>query len=343
MKLTARNIDSFLKSPDPVARVVLVYGPDNGLMRERATQIALTVVKDINDPFNVAVLSTDILADDPARLSDEAGAISMMGGDRVIRIENAADKLTPLIKSYLAGASKNSLKNALVILEAGELTTKSSLRKLCENAKDAAALPCYVEDERDLSRLIRETLAAYNLKIDNDAVAWLASNISGDRMKARGELEKLATYKGSEATPISLADVQAACGESGARSLDDLIFSVGGRQAARALSVYNQLLEEGVPFIVVLRALQSHFRRLHATKAHIESGTDFQAAMYKLSPPVFFKYQSMFENQLRLWSIPALNKVMTRLMDVEATCKKTGTPVETLCAQAVLGISSIRG
>jgi DNA polymerase III subunit delta len=339
MKLTARNIDGFIKKPDPAARVILVYGPDNGLMRERAQALALTVVKDLNDPFNVAALSAEILADDPARLSDEAGAISMMGGDRVIRIENAGDKLTVLIKGYLANPSPTTL----VILEASELTTKSSLRKLCEAAKNAAAVPCYVEDERDLGRLIRETMQSHNLRIDNDAVGWLAANISGDRMKARGELEKLALYKGKEPTPVSIQDAQAACGESGARNLDDLIFSVGGRQSNKALQVYNQLQEEGVPFIVVLRALQTHFRRLHATKARLQDGSDLQAALYALSPPPFFKYEPLFREQVNMWSIPTLNRVMSRLMDVEASCKKTGAPVETLCAQALLGISSIRG
>jgi DNA polymerase-3 subunit delta len=339
MKITARQIDPFIKKPDPAARIILIYGPDSGLMRERAVALALTVVKDIADPFNVAVLSTDILADDPARLSDEANAISMMGGDRVIRVENAGDKLTPLIKSYLAAPPSGTL----VILEAGELTTKSSLRKLCESAKNAAALPCYVEDERDLSRLIRETMQTHNLRIDNDAVAWLAANISGDRMKARGEIEKLALYKGKEPTPVSLIDAQAACGEGGARNLDDLIFSVGGRQSAKALQVYNQLQEEGVPFIVVLRALQTHFRRLHATKARLQDGSDLQSALYALSPPPFFKYEPLFREQVNLWSLPTLNRVMTRLSDVEASCKKTGAPVETLCAQALLGIASIRG
>ena len=338
MKLTARNIDAFIKTPDPAARVILVYGPDNGLMRERATALALTIVKDIADPFNVAALSTDILLDDPARLADEAGAISMMGGDRVIRVENAGDKLTPLIKTYLTNPSPTTL----VILEAGELTTKSSLRKLWESAKNAAAIPCYVEDERDLGRLIRDTMQSHNLRIDNDAVAWLAANISGDRMKARGEIEKLALYKGNENTPVSLADAQAACGESGARNLDDLIFSVGGRQSGKALKIYNQLQEEGVPFIVILRALQTHFRRLHATKARLQDGSDLQSALYALSPPPFFKYEPLFREQVGSWSIPALDRVMSRLMDVEASCKRTGTPAETLVAQSLLGISSIR-
>jgi DNA polymerase-3 subunit delta len=204
-------------------------------------------------------------------------------------------------------------------------------------------VPCYVEDERDLGRLIRDTLQSHGLRIDNDAVGWLAANIAGDRMKARGEIEKLALYKGKENSPISLADAQAACGESGARSLDDLIFSVGGRNSAKALQVYNQLNEEGVPFIVVLRALQTHFRRLHATKARMQDGSDMQTALYALSPPPFFKYEPLFREQVNMWSVPTLDRVMSRLMDVEASCKKTGAPVETLCAQTLLGISSIRG
>lgn len=338
MKLTARNIDSFIKKPDPAARVVLIYGPDNGLMRERSQKIALTIVKDLNDPFNVAALSTDILIDDPARLSDEAFAISMMGGDRVIRVEDAGDKLTPLLKDYL----KNPSPSALILLEAGELTTKSSLRKLCESVANAAALPCYVEDERDLSRLIRETMQENNLSIDNDAVLWLASAISGNRMKVRSELEKLITYKGEDSSPVTLADVQAVCGEGGAKSIDDLIFSVGNKQTARALEVYNQLLEEGVNFVVILRSLQNHFRRLHVTKSRIENGSDAGTAMKSLNPPVFYKYESAFQNQLRLWSIPVLNKVMARLTDLEASCKRTGAPVDTLCAQAVLGISAMK-
>ena len=146
MKLAFRDIEPFVKKPDPAARVILVYGPDDGLMRERSKAIGGTVVEDLNDPFNVAALSADLLLEDPAKLNDEANAMSMMGGDRLIRIENATDKLTPLLKEYLEAPSAHSL----IILEAGELGPRSSLRQLCEKAKNAAALPCYVEDERDL-------------------------------------------------------------------------------------------------------------------------------------------------------------------------------------------------
>lgn len=335
MKLSFRDIEPFVKSPNPAARVVLVYGPDDGLMRERAKTIGMSVVEDFNDPFNVAVLSTEELAADPARLSDEAGAISMMGGDRLIRVENAADKLTPLIKEYLENASDS----ALVVLEAGELGPRSSLRQLCEKAKNAAALPCYVEDERDLSRLIRDSMQDANLRIEPDAVTWLAANISGNRQKARMEIEKLITYKGSEQTPISLGDVQACCGEAGVKSFDNLIYYVAGNRSIDAMRTYQSLIEEDVPFIAILRALQNHFRRLHMTKSHLQNGENMDAAMKRLSPPVFFKQADAFKSQVSRWSLPALEATLSKLMSLEASCKQTGMPAETLCAQAILGIS----
>jgi len=335
MKLTFRQIEPFVKSPDPKARVVLVYGPDNGLMRERAKTIGLSIVNDYSDPFNVAVLSAEQLADDPARLIDEAHAISMMGGGRLIRIENAGDKLTTLIKDYLKDPSEHNL----VILEAGELGPRSSLRKACESSKNAAALPCYVEDERDLSRLIRDTLQEANINIEPDAMTWLAVNISGNRQKVRSELEKLITYKGSETTPLTLVDAQAACGAAGVDSLDTLVYSAGGGRPKEALKAYDTLLGEGVPFITMLRSLQNHFRRLHVAKSRMERGESPEAAMKKLAPPIFFKQESAFKAQLQRWSLPVLAQTGTRLAVLEAQCKQTGAPVETLCSQALLSIS----
>jgi len=117
MKLTSRQIDSFLKSPDRAARVILVYGPDDGLVRERAKTIGRTIVADLNDPFNAVTLSGEILASDPARLMDEAMAQSLMGGARLIRIEGGGDKLTVLIRDYLKVPSDSNL----VVIEGGEL------------------------------------------------------------------------------------------------------------------------------------------------------------------------------------------------------------------------------
>lgn len=340
MKLTWKQIDPFIKNPDPKARVVLIYGPDDGLMRERAKIIGRTIVEDLEDPFNVIALTTEILSEDPARLSDEANAMSMMGGARLIKIANGADKLTPLIKQYLEDPSQDNL----VIIEAGELSTRSSLRKACEQAKNAAALPCYIEDERGMSNLVRDSLSNAGLRIDHDALHYFSANIMGDRARARGEIEKLITYMGDTPTKklVSIQDVQASCGDTGTATLDELIYAVAGANAKVAMAAYNRLIGEGVAEIVILRTLQNHFRRLHYMHALMGSGQSMDQAMKSLQPPIFFKFATPFKGHVSKWKGKKLDMVMTKLADLEAQTKMTGTPVQTLCAQAILSLSMMR-
>lgn len=339
MKLTWKQIDPFLKSPDPKARVVLVYGPDDGLMRERAKTISKHIVDDLEDPFNVVSLTTEILAEDPARLSDEANAMSMMGGGRLIKINNGADKLTPLIKSYLEDPSQENL----VVIEAGELGTRSSLRQLCEKAKNAAALPCYVEDERGMTNLIRESLSNAGFRIDHDALHYFAANIMGDRGRARNEIEKLITYMGDQDNKmVSIADIAASCGDTGTATLDELIYAITGNNPKTAMAAYNRLVGEGVAEIVVLRTLQNHFRRLHYTQSLMQQGQSADQAVKSLQPPIFFKFLTPFKAQLSKWKGKKLDIVMGKLADLEAQTKTSGAPVQTLCAQAILSLSMMR-
>ena len=341
MKLTWKQIEPFVKSPDPKARVVLIYGPDDGLMRERAKIIGKTIVPDLDDPFNVTAMTTQQINDDPACLVDEANAISMMGGARLIIISNGADKLTPTIKAYLENPSPENL----IIIEAGELGTRSSLRQLCEKSKNAAALPCYVEDERGMGNLIRETLSQSGFRIESDAVHFFSTAIMGDRARARNEIEKLMIYMGDPKTQnnfITIADVAASCGEAGAASIDDLVYAVAGSNSKLAMSTYNKLIAEGTIDVVILRSLQNHFRKLHYTNAMMKGGKSMDEAIKSLQPPLFFKLATPFKSHLSKWKGRKLDMVMAKLAELEAQTKRSGAPVHTLCAQAILSLSVMR-
>lgn len=336
MKLTWKDIEPFVKKPDAKARAILIYGPDDGLVKERSAAIGKSVVEDLNDPFNVAVLSADGLSDDPARLNDEANAMSMMGGSRLIRIEDSTDKLTVLLKDYLADPSRDNL----VVLEAGELGPRSSLRALFEKSPNAAAVPCYVDDEKGVGNLIRQTLSAGGYSIQADASAWLAQNIAGDRLRVRAEIDKLMIYMGDVSKTVKLEDAMAACGEAGDQSMDDLLYAIGAGRTEAALKAYTKLLGEGVAMISILRSLQGHFRKLHYIKSLMNDGAGADEAMKKLQPPIFFKNIEPFKAQLRKWGDDRLLSILGRLNQVEAQSKQTGTPVETLGSQVILSLSS---
>ena len=92
MKIEPRQVEAFLKKPDPKIRGVVIYGNDDGLVAERAVALARTVCEDLKDPFRVVDIAGDVLKGDPARLADEFGAMSLMGGRRVIRVRPAGEE-----------------------------------------------------------------------------------------------------------------------------------------------------------------------------------------------------------------------------------------------------------
>ena len=51
-------------------------------------------------------------------------------------------------------------------------------------------------------------------------------------------------------------------------------------------------------------------------------------------PKIFFKYEDSFQNQLNTWSEASLANALQKLSELEARTKQTGTPVETVTAQA---------
>ena len=73
--LKGSDIDKFLTRPQ--RSIVLVFGPDAGLVRERAEALIRMSVDDLKDPFQLARLEGDDLASEPSRLDEEANTIPL--------------------------------------------------------------------------------------------------------------------------------------------------------------------------------------------------------------------------------------------------------------------------
>lgn len=333
MKIEPRNTTQFLKSPNKNLNAILVYGPDCGLVSERAKTLCHTIVDDLNDPFSVSKLTGEAILEDSAILADEASAIPMLGGDKLVHVTSVGNKNTPAFKEYLANPSNGSL----VVLEAGALAATSSLRKLFETSDNAAALACYVEGGGDLIRTINDLLAQQNCKVDRDAAIWLASAIDGDRAKVRGELEKLSIYHGNSLEPITLDEAKAVCADAGSAELDELAYALSSRKPSDALKAYSKLDAQGVAIILILRTLQNHFRKLHLAKKRLEDGEQLDKIIKSLR--IFFKQAPAFKAGVQALSSNRLLLTLERLCDLEARCKKTGAPINTLCSQAFLSIA----
>lgn len=336
MKIPPRDIDRFVQSPDPQCRAFLVYGPDEGLVRERAAILGKHVVADLSDPFNVIDLPGATIEDDPARLADELAAMSMMGGRRLIRIRDGAEKAAAIIEESLKTVL--SADNILVI-EAGDLKPASKLRSLFEKMKDGAAVACYADDAGNLSRILAQDFSAQGLKIDRDALMSLAEKLVGDRALARSMVEKIITYKGTEGGTVTLDDVLACTEDSALLYIDDLTRAAFSGNTVAAGQMLERLFQEGINPVGILRGLQNHCKKLLFVKALVEDGENQGSAIKKLRPPIFFKAEKDFIAHLNLWTPPRLKTLLEQLTETEALCKTTGAMAETITDRLVFRIS----
>ncbi|MBV8537715.1 MAG: DNA polymerase III subunit delta [Alphaproteobacteria bacterium] len=334
MKIDTRGIAGFLKRPDPAARAILLYGPDAGLIKERAEVLARTVVEDLADPFRIVDLSGDAIAGDPARLADEAAAIAMTGGRRVVRVRDAGNESTVAFESFL----EHPMGDALIIVEGGELDGRSTLRKLFEKSANAAAIACYRDEGRDLAAVVRDTLQRAKVRCDDETLAWLVDRLGGDRLVTRAEIEKLALYVG-EGNTATLADARAMVGDSAEIGFDDLANAAASGDVAELERARAKLDGEGIPAIAQLRAVQRHFTRLHLCAGMIAGGRDEKGAMMALRPPVFWKEEAAFRAQLKRWSGERLGRALGRILDAEIQCKSPGAPSELVAARCLMALA----
>jgi DNA polymerase III subunit delta len=334
MKLPAGRVETFLKRPDPAIRAVLLFGPDSGLVRERADALGRTVTQDLSDPFRVADLTGALIAADPARLSDEAAQIGLMGGRRLVRVREAGDSQSALFSRFLAGTPSDSL----VVVEAGDIPARGSLRRVFDDAPAGVAIGCYPDTARDLAEVIRTTLAAHNITASRDASEFLVTHLGGDRLLTRSELEKLALYVG-DGGRVEIDDAQAAITDSATLSLDDAVLAATEGNGAALDRALGRVFQEGEAPVSVIRAALRHLQRLHALSARIASGDAIDNALRSARPPIFFKQQDSFRRQLALWNESRLRRQLDLLVTAEARLKTTGIPAETVCRAALFELA----
>lgn len=346
MKLAPARIAAFLERPDPAIVAVLLYGPDAGLVAERAARLVRAVAGEPADPFRASELEPERVAARPALLLLEAQALSFTGGRRVVRVRDADDGLAAALRELLS----LERAEALVVIEAGELGPGSKLRQLAERATNAAAIGCWPEAERDRPATVRAILAEHGLVAEPDALAWLADRLAADRGVMRGELDKLALYLAdrppeeagrprSRTATVRLEDAIAAVGDGSALALDDAIFAALAGDATRLERDLARLLATGEAPVRILRAASATILRLYRLHGELERGTALEEALANARPPVHFRIKDRLAAAVRRWPSDRLAAALARLLQAELEIKSGRRPEELLCRHALAALA----
>jgi DNA polymerase III subunit delta len=332
--IKAFEVDRFIARPDAGTPIVLIYGPDAGLVRERVDALVRACVDDPNDPFALARLEGEDLSANPSRLAEEAHTVPLFGGRRAVLVKAGTRNIAAAVESVIASPSNE----CRVIIEAGDLRKSAPLRALCEKAKVAAALPCYPDGVRDLDRLIDDEMRAAKLAIAPDARAALLALLGGDRLASRGEIRKLALYAQGQKT-IELADVMAVVADASNLALDGVIDAAFAGKTAAVETEFSKARAGGSSPAAIVSAAIRQVANLHKMKLTVESGDSVEFAMKRGAPPVHFTREKPIGEALRVWTPARLLRAMQQLAEASLEARRQPVLAEAIAQRTLLSIA----
>jgi DNA polymerase III subunit delta len=330
--LKARDVDRFMASPDPARPVVLVFGPDAGLVRERAEALIRASVDDPKDPFQLARLDGDDLAGEPTRLVEEANTIPLFGGRRAVWVKAGSRNFAPAVDALVQAPSPD----CRVVIEAGDLRGNAPLRVTCERAKCAVTLPCYADAERDLVRLIDDEMRDAGLAISSEARNALVPLLGGDRLASRHEVRKLALFARGK-TRVELDDVMAVVADASTLVLDGLIDAAFAGRTGELEVQFGKAHTAGTAGGTIISAAQRQVSQLHMARLAVDQGVPVSQAAEGIRPFLHFSRRPAVEAALRIWSSARLERAMAQLADAALEARKQKqTGIAAVIAQRTL-------
>lgn len=333
----AYEVDAWLAKPDPRISIVLLYGPDRGLVAERAKAFAAKTGLPLDDPFSVVRLDGSEVDRDEGRLLDEARTVPMFSERRLLWVRNAGAQkaLADDVKALTSGPARD----AIILIEAGDLKKGVGLRAVVEAADNAMALPCYADEARDIDTVIDDELRKAGMSMTLEARQALRRNLGGDRLASRGEIEKLVLYAHGQAE-IGLDDVKATSGDVSGLSFDAAVDALlEGRIADFDTAFTRHCQSGGQPFLVLSSAMRQ-LQAIQAMRGQMDAGGRNAASVVAAArQPVFFSRRKLVEKALERWSSEALGRALNRLQTAVLQTRRRPDLSVALARQALLGIA----
>lgn len=340
MKLNATGFASFLRDGAGIV-AALVYGPDAGLARESAKQIKQKWQPQA-DPFGETLF---VAGEVPDTLIDDLNAYGFGNADRLVEIRNPDQKdVKNIIAAMNALQSQTAPPVAKLLVQAGELTPSSALRKAFEAPKrqDLVAFACYADRDGDVARIVREAVQENGHKIDAAALAMFVENVPRDRSILRNELDKLFTYLADmPGSSISPDLVQSLICQDGDVGFDDVAQYCAEGDMGQADAALERALEAGQHPAMLVRTISRHFQRLHEVARATDQGESVTGAMARLRPPVFVMQKARFQSQANRWNTSRLQTVLSQALETERDLKTSVLSPNSVLGRFVLQVCSL--
>ncbi len=334
MKANRPQIEKALDAPPPDIRIFLLFGPDEAG--------SMAMLKRLERAMGEGAERIDLdgatLKADPARLADEAAALSMFGDKRWVRISGAGEESVSAIEALLQASQAGNP----VIAIAGAIKASSKLAKLCLDSPAAMAFASYAPDEREAGQIATAQARELGLRLSPELARRIAELAGNDRALMAGEVEKLALYldaapeRPAEATAEALDALSAETAEA---DIGPLVNAVVGGDIDALHHELAMLGASAAPLASVTRPLLNRAMLIAELQAETEKRGTLDRAMEAAGKAIFWKDKAHVQRQARTWNIDAVARLVHRLLEAERATRDARGPGDVAVKHELLTIA----
>jgi DNA polymerase-3 subunit delta len=312
---------------------ILLYGPNEGLIRENVNKIKGIFKKDSLEEIS---FTGKYINEQPEIFNDEIQTISMFHDKKLIFIEQPLDNNVALFESIFL----NMPDKILIILIAGNLTKSSKIRKLFESSSQCLSCANYDDDLKVSSQQINDLEKNIQKVFDKDIKNYLNQNLSSDRMISKNEIEKIILLYSERNKEPSLDEIKSIFNDNADLELNKISQIVFSGNPKKVSVILNKVFDAGIGPVTIIRTLINYVQRIETTQIALKKNRDFDSAIKGLRPPVFWKEKDLFKLHCTKWPINETISNFNLLVDAELSCKKDYYLTNVHCEQALTKIAA---
>ncbi len=292
---------------NPIESIFLFYGENFGLKNEFKKKIK---AKYKNSKI-ISFYQDEIIKDETIFLN-EVNNFSLFEEEKIFFIYQASDKILEIILKF-----EKKIEGFKVYLFSDVLDKKSKLRNFFEKSKLYGITACYSDNEITIKKIIQKNLKDFK-NLSPQAINIIYNNCRLDRIKLSNEIDKIKTFfQNKELQLDKLEEILNLRTNDDFNVLKDEAFK-GNKQKTNTLlsdTIFEE--EKNIYYLNLINQKLDKLAQINQYKFN----SNYEAAISKVKPPIFWKDKPIIIEQARRWDTNKIRNILAKTHHIEIQIK----------------------
>ena len=302
--------------------LVLIYGENIGLIEDLRKQIKFR-----NKQNKVLNFDQDTILNKKEIVLNELRNLSLFEQEKIYFINQVNDKILDFIDDL---DIKNN--NQKIYFYSEILQKRSKLRSFFEKTKECAIVPCYLDNQVGIKKIIIEKLNGFS-GLTPQNLNLIAENCNLNRTKLNNEIEKIKTFFKDKIIDHdkleTLLDLKI---NEDFSQLRDAAFSGDKTKTNKLL---NETVIEQEKNIFYLNILNQRISKLKEI-IKLPKNENIELKLEKLKPPIFWKDKPQFIIQSSKWTQNKLEQMQNKTFSYEVVIKSNSFIIKNILMKKLI-------